>query len=307
MALLRRPDLLATRQRETLAGLETQPPEGVELEASQRRERAAPARARRRDVVPRADLGLLAGLLALTAFVWGRAGGTSFWLDEGIAAGVASHPLRRIPSVLLQDGSPPLYYLLLHVWSSVFGSSNEAAHALSLLFALALVPVGLWAGWSLFGRRTGWMLALVAAINPFLAFYASETRMYSMAALLGLVSVTAFVHAFVFHRRGYLPVFAVAQALLMYTHNWGVLLGVGLAVAAVACFFIRSDRSDRRRVIVDASVAFGAVGLLYLPWVPSLLYQIRQDLQPWGRRADLVWIRTDVATLLGGDAAFAAL
>ena len=37
-----------------------------------------------------------------------------FWIDEGLSVGIASHPLVDIPGVLRQDGSPPLYYLLLN-------------------------------------------------------------------------------------------------------------------------------------------------------------------------------------------------
>jgi mannosyltransferase len=35
--------------------------------------------------------------------------GTQLWMDEGIAVGIASHPLAQIPGVLRLDGSPPLY------------------------------------------------------------------------------------------------------------------------------------------------------------------------------------------------------
>lgn len=250
------------------------------------------------------DLIGLAALLIVVAFLWGRAASMSLWLDEGISVGVASHPLHAIPHLLLQDGSPPLYYLLLHAWTSLFGESNVAVHVLSLLFALAAVPAALWAGWSLFDRRTGWMCALVVAINPYAAYYATETRMYSMAVLLAILATATFVHAFVFGRRRYLPWFALSQALLLYTHNWGLLLGLGAAVALIPLFLFSNGR---RRLLIDAVLGFGGVALLYAPWVPSILYQIRANLQPWGRKADLVSVRDDVATVLGGKEAFVAL
>ena len=50
------------------------------------------------------------------------------------------------------------------------------------------VPVAFWAGWTLFGRRTAWIAALLAAVNPFLTQYAQEGRMYALVALLGLVA-----------------------------------------------------------------------------------------------------------------------
>lgn len=252
----------------------------------------------------RVDLIGLAVLLVVVGFLWGRAASMSFWLDEGIAVGVASHPLAAVPHLVLQESAPPLYYLLLHVWESLFGGSNTAVHVLSLLFALATVPAVWWSGRSLFDRRTGWMCALVFAINPYIAYYATETRMYSMVLLLAVLSTATFIHAFVFGRRRYLPWFALSLALLLYTHNWGLLLGLGAAVALVPLFLLSGDR---RRLVIDASLGFGAVTVLYAPWVPSILYQIGQNLQPWGRNADLVLVRNNVFQTLGGNEVLVAL
>src|SRR5205807_3793975 len=58
-----------------------------------------------------------------------------FWIDEAITTGIASHPLSEIPGVLRHDGSPPLYYMALHVWTSIFGYSEAQTHSLSLLFS----------------------------------------------------------------------------------------------------------------------------------------------------------------------------
>lgn len=283
-------------------------------EASQRaggrRARLSPApvnrRARLAPLRPSSDAGAALALVALLAFLWGRGAGAWFWLDEGIAVGISSHPLGTIPDLMRQDGSPPLYYALLHLWMSLFGSSEPATHALSLVFALATVPTALWAGWSLFGRRAGWMSALVAGLNPFIAYYANEARMYSLVVLLTLVALAAFVHGFVFRRRGHLIGFAASLSLLLYTHNWGLLVGVGCAVALAVCHLL-ADGPDRRGTVRDGGVAFGAAALLYLPWLPTLLYQQSARLQPWAQKPTLLLIREQVANLVGGTEAVVAL
>ncbi|HSH23186.1 MAG TPA: glycosyltransferase family 39 protein [Acidimicrobiales bacterium] len=250
------------------------------------------------------DAAALGGLMALTAFLWGRGRGVWFWIDEGITVGVASQPLADIPASLRLDGAPPLYYLILNVWMSAFGTSEAVTHTLSLLFAVAVVPAALWAGWSLFGRRAGWICALLAAVNPYLADYANETRMYSLVVLLVVLSTATFVHTFVFARRRYLPAFVVTLTLLAYTHSWGLLFGVGAGVAAVLCAVLGPDR---RRTVIDATLAFGAVALLYLPWVPTLLYQLAHDPNPWARRPTLNQIRDDVMGTFGGIEPMVAL
>ena len=243
------------------------------------------------DLVALGALGVVVGLL------WGRARHTWYWLDEGIALGVSSHPLRTIPSLLRQDGSPPLYYMALHVWTALCGTSEGQTHLLSLLFALATVPAAWWAGWSLFGRRTGWMCALLAAVNPSVAAYANETRMYSLVILLGLLATATFLHAFVHRRRGYLPIFALSLLALMYTHNWGLLFGLGAAVAAVMCVALSTER---RRLLVDIVLSFGAVALLYAPWVPTLLFQRSHTGLPSSPGPTLASVRNDLTDLMGG-------
>src|SRR3954471_24023165 len=63
------------------------------------------------------------------------------WLDEALTVNIARMPLSRIPDALRHDGSPPLYYLALHVWMAVFGSGDLAARSLSAVFAVATLPL----------------------------------------------------------------------------------------------------------------------------------------------------------------------
>ena len=100
------------------------------------------------------------------------------------------------------DGSPPLYYMLLSVWIDVFGDGPADTQSLSMFIALLAIPGGLWAGWSLFGRRAGLICAALCAVNPFLTNYAQETRMYSLMLLLSLLTSAAFLHVFAFRRPG---------------------------------------------------------------------------------------------------------
>ena len=137
------------------------------------RTRRAPAEAAR----ARADLGQHRGVLvvltAISAYLRTKYLSGQFWEDEAITTGIASHSLSAIPGVLRHDGSPPLFYLLLHVWISVFGASESATHALSLVFGLLCIPAGMWAGWSLFGRRAGLYMAVLCAFSTFLTAYAT--------------------------------------------------------------------------------------------------------------------------------------
>jgi mannosyltransferase len=218
------------------------------------------------------------GLLAASLFLKTRALGASLWMDEGLSIGIASQPLFDIPHVLRQDGSPPLYYMLLSVWMDVVGSGPKDTQGLSLAIALLGVPGGLWAGWSLFGRRAGYIAAALFAFNVFLTAYAQETRMYALMIVLSLLVTASFLHVFVYRRRGYLPLFAGVLALMMYTHNWGLFVAAGALAALVPCYL---ESSDQRGLLRDSLLGFGGAGLLYLPWLPTLLWQVKHTGAPW--------------------------
>ncbi|HEV2068996.1 MAG TPA: glycosyltransferase family 39 protein [Acidimicrobiales bacterium] len=212
-----------------------------------------------------------------------RLGGRHFslWVDEGMSVGIASRSLTGIPPALIKDGSPPLYYLLLHGWMGVFGSSEAAVRALSLVFAVAAVPVAWWAGRSLFGRRAGWVAAVLVAFSSYLTVHSREARMYSLVVLLGLVAVTSFLQAFALRRRRWVGVLVVSLAALVYTHYWGLFMAAAMVVAAPVCVLFSG--TDRRAVAVDAGITLGGVGLLFAPWVPSFATQVRQTGAPWSR------------------------
>jgi mannosyltransferase len=221
---------------------------------------------------------VVGGLTLISLFLRTRALGASLWMDEGLSIGIANQPFLDIPGVLRQDGSPPLYYMMLHVWMSLFGTGPGDTQGLSVAVSLLAVPGGLWAGWTLFGKRAGLICAALGAFNPFLTTYAQETRMYSLMVVFSLLTSAAFLHVFVYRNRQYLPVFAALLAAMLYTHSWGIFVTAGTLVAVVPALMAAEDR---RAVFRDAVIAFGAALLLYVPWLPTLLYQTAHTGAPW--------------------------
>ena len=223
-------------------------------------------------------VAIVGALVLISLYLRTRALGASLWMDEGLSIGIASQPFFDIPGILRQDGSPPLYYLALNLWMHVFGNGPGETQGLSVAFSLLAIPAGLWAGWSLFGRRAGLICAALGAFNPFLTIYAQETRMYSLMVVLSLLTCAAFLHVYVYRHRRYLPLFAILLAAMLYTHGWGIFVGAGTLLAAAVPLL---GAEDRRALLKDLVIGFGAAGVLYLPWLPTLLYQTAHTGAPW--------------------------
>lgn len=270
--------------------------------------------AARKRALPRLDslptgpvaIALLVGALTLLSlYLRTRSLGASLWMDEGLSIGIASQPFLDIPGVLRQDGSPPLYYMLLHGWMELVGNGPADTQGLSAAIALLAVPGGLWAGWSLFGRRAGLICAALGAVNPFLTAYAQETRMYSLMVVLSLLATAAFLHVYVYRDRRYLPLFAALLAALLYTHSWGIFFTAG-AVLTFAVVWSQSE--DRRALLKDAAIGFGVAFVLYAPWIPTLLYQAAHTGAPWLNPPRFgVAIQVSKALLGGGTVTVALL
>jgi hypothetical protein len=67
-----------------------------------------------------------------------------YWVDEGLSVGHRRPAADRHPGTLRQDGSPPLYYCLLHIWMLAHEQRRARhAHAVADVRA-APVPLAFW-------------------------------------------------------------------------------------------------------------------------------------------------------------------
>ncbi len=235
---------------------------------------------------------VLTVLTALSLLLRTRILNAGFWIDEGISVGVAHHHWSSIPHVLRQDGSPPAYYLLLGLWIRAFGDGERATHVLSLLFALGCIPLAYGAGRAIFNRTTGIVCAILAALDPYLTYYAQETRMYTMEAFLSLLVAWAYVQGIMRGSRAWSVGLVLSLTALLYTHNWALFVCAGLAAATALV-----AREHWRRF---ALVAVG-VGVLYAPWLPTLWFQIQHTGAPWSTPPNFHDLVLAPGAVLSGD------
>jgi uncharacterized membrane protein len=181
----------------------------------------------------------------------------------------------------------------------VFGTSEFATQSLSALFGLLCVPAAFWGGRVMMGPRVGWAAAVLAAINPFLTIHSYEARMYALMILLGIVTSTAFVLAYIHGRRRWRPVFGVLMAAMLYTHNWALFFGAA-AVVAFAWLWRNTEPAERPRFLRDGLVGFGLTAILYLPWLPTLAFQAKHTGAPWSIRPMFDELIFGTGTTIGG-------
>jgi len=101
----------------------------------------------------------------------------SLWLDEAISANVVKNNSYReiVTNFSVNDFHPPLYYLVLKGWTSLFGYSEVSLRMPSVIFSLITIYVVY--------LMAGPAAAGLTGFNPLLIYYSQEARMYSMVTL----------------------------------------------------------------------------------------------------------------------------
>jgi hypothetical protein len=233
-------------------------------------------RGRGRRAIPWGPLAI--GLAVAAGVVARFVANSHLWLDEALTVNIAALPLSQLAEALRHDGSPPLYYAVLHFWMQLFGDGTIAVRALSGLFSVACLPLAWRVGERVGGRTVATSFLVLMALSPFAVQYATETRMYSMAMLLVLVGGLAIANLLERPSLGLCVAVGLVTGALLLTHYYALytVAAVGLVLAWHA--WRGEERAGARRALL--SMVAGS--LLFLPWVPILLYQAAHTGAPWG-------------------------
>lgn len=221
---------------------------------------------------------------AAVAAALGLSTATALWLDEAQSVSIARLRPDLLLEALRQDGAPPAYYLLLHAWMKLAGSGDLAVRALSALLAIPVIPLTYRAARRIVGPAAALPAAAVALSSPFFLRYATEARMYTLVLLLVALGAVLGQAAAASPRRrlGLLAGVSAISGAMLLTHYWTAFL-VGTAVTWLAVSGWR--RRHPRLIELAAASIIGTV--LFLPWVPALLFQLQRTGAPWGATPDL--------------------
>lgn len=223
-----------------------------------------------------ARLAMLAILLLAFALRAYRLDFQSLWSDEGISLLRASQSLPEILRNMPVEHTPG-YFVLLHGWLAIAGTSDVALRWLSLLpsvlavalnFRLALALGALpTAGATATLRLVAVVAALLLATSGFQVWYAQEARMYSWllaAALTSCLAQWQVLERPGSHANWWAVLYTLSTAVLVYLHLFGALLPLAQAVFALGWLIVRRDL----RTFARWALASLAAILLFVPWLP---------------------------------------
>lgn len=213
-------------------------------------------------------IGVLVVISALLRFH--NLGGESLWFDEVASWMQAKDGLADLIQRTAEDNYPPLHNLVLFVVIKLFGDSEWTLRLPSAIFSVANIGVVYWLGTMTIGRTAGLIGALMLALSPFDIAYSQEARMYSLLALAAtLYAATSFhyLHTPSLLRGAWISLSGLA---LVYSHPYGTLDWIAIAVAFAALFLPHAMPSARRAMLIwTASNIIIAAG--FAPWALILV------------------------------------
>lgn len=210
-----------------------------------------------------AILAVATSLRAIGVFRW------SLWLDEIYSASLRSQqPLREL-LYLPYDPHPPLYFLLVRLWTTLWDTGPVAVRSLSVLFSVAAVGGMFVLGRELYDERTGLVAAALFAVSPTQIHFGRNARMYSLFVLATIASMYYFLRLRERSRRSSL-LYVLSTVALLYTHVYGVFVVAGQNLYAL---LRGKDLLDGLEIERWLSLQF-VVGLLFLPWAVVLGDQV---------------------------------
>lgn len=210
----------------------------------------------------------------------------NLWRDEAFSFVMAHKTIGEILSLTVGDFSPPFYYIVLHYWMMIFGTSEIALRSLSLVCFAGTIYIIFDILRQVFKLRLSRAILgiLLIAVNPFLVYYAFEARMYMMVTFF----VTISYYALWTKRRN---LYVASITLALYTHYFSVFI---LFIQFLSFLFqnskisknflqkptlwqnirtIFTDKREKVKKLANQFSYFILPGALFLPWVLFLRMQ----------------------------------
>lgn len=204
-------------------------------------------------------------------------GHESLWLDEAITISEARTNLANIFHSFWIHYNPPLFWLILHYWMQIFGTSEFATRLLSVIFGLGDLLMVYKVGKLIFDRKIGLLATLLMTLSVLHLTYSQEARMYSLLMFLSLVSMYYFCKFFNQKRGKYLYYYFIFSLLTLYCHTLGFLIIIVQNIYYFSLYQkLKKTLKLKYWILIQALLV-----VLILPWFIILYRELWRENDAW--------------------------
>ncbi len=164
-----------------------------------------------------------------------------FWYDEAFTGVTVKANFWEMIRITINDVHPPLYYILLKMFS-YFGDYSVFSVR---FFSVILGILGIWAVYlftkELFNKKAALFASLITAISPFAIQYSQEGRMYTMLSFFALMGAYFFFRGLRTQKKKYFIFWGIFLGLSALTHYLGFIYSLIFYLVFVAHNFLHQD------------------------------------------------------------------
>lgn len=191
----------------------------------------------------------------------------SIRLDETQSVWQVSHNIPRMLEIVAQDVHVPLYHFILHYWTYFFGTSPAAVRAPSLIFFIISIPFVFLLTRFILSRRWALVVTALYTFSPFMNWYANEARMYTLLALMVVISQYFFIRIMQGKKNSW-PWYLVAALLGAYSHYFFL-----FSLATQGIFFLLNFKKFPKKTFIKFVGTAAAVLAFLSPWLYYFISQ----------------------------------
>jgi mannosyltransferase len=212
--------------------------------------------------------------VAIMAIMMGL--GKSMWFDENYSIILAQRPINEIIDLTKVDAHPPLYYLYLKAWGSMFGWTELALRLSSIIPTALSIGIMAAALRRLFSPKVALVTLPFLATAPLVARYAYEIRMYPIVLFIGVLATYVLLWAKKSGSTKWWLGYAILVTIGMYTLYMSIVIWIGHALWLMYC-----DLLQKKNVLRQKQWLFYLLAIvLFLPWLPTVIYQLQNSALP---------------------------
>lgn len=219
---------------------------------------------------------LFAILLTATFLRFKGLNSESLWFDELLAVTrTAPHlTFSEITTMFHTDPHPPLFFLTLHYWMTIFGYNEVAARVLvAIIGSLSVIPVYS-LGKECMSKKTGLIASLFVAINYFNIYFSQEARPYIMLFVFTTLSYTFFLKLIREQSRKNIVAYSILTTTMIYCHYYGLIHLIAQLIFLLFFLVFEKNAFENKLSRLDLIKSFSYSGIiiavLYSPWLPAM-------------------------------------
>jgi len=213
---------------------------------------------------PLAFLFLIVFINALLKFF--QISDASIWLDEAHTATQSLKSISEIISDSSKDQNPPLYFIIMHLWTSIFGISEFGIRSFSTLLSLMTVIILFFFARRYFNIKIAFIACLLFTFSEQQIYFSVEARTYALVGFLTVASFSLFYKLINLSSLKTAIFLGIINSLLIYSHFISCfIVGVQGLFALILLF------RDGRKIFGLEMISIAATCLLTIPWFSNIV------------------------------------